>query len=297
MGALLATPVTDAEKWILSRLAKVAAEAETHYAGYRFDLLAQALYEFAWNEFCDWFLELSKPALNGDDTEAANSTRHTSLYVLESLLRLLHPLVPFVTEELWQQVAPRLGIEAPTISLQPYPTASDYATQDYAQAGIDVEWLKDMVSALRRVRSELGVSPGKQVRLLLQDGSDNDRKLADRYASQLSFLLKLEAIEWLAADGQAPASAVAIVGELKLLVPLEGLVDLDAERTRLDKEIARVEVEKDKSERQAGQRHLQRQGAAGSDRAGTPAPGRLEQPAGRPARAAREVVTIPVGAA
>ncbi|MGH8063418.1 MAG: valine--tRNA ligase, partial [Pseudoxanthomonas sp.] len=240
---------TDAEKWILSRLAKVSSEAETYYADYRFDLLAQALYEFAWNEFCDWFLELSKPALNGDDTEAANSTRHTSLYVLESLLRLLHPLVPFVTEELWQQVAPRLGIAAPTISLQPYPTASDYdATQNYAQAGIDVEWLKDMVSALRRVRSELGVSPGKQVRLLLQDGNDNDRKLADRYASQLSFLLKLEAVEWLAADGQAPASAVAIVGELKLLVPLEGLVDLDAERTRLDKEIARVAAEKEKSE-------------------------------------------------
>ena len=236
-------PITDAEKWILSRLAKVSAEAETHYAGYRFDLLAQALYEFAWNEFCDWFLELSKPALNGDDTDAADSTRHTSLYVLESLLRLLHPLVPFVTEELWRQVAPRLGNDAPTISLQPYPTASDYATQDYVQAGIDVEWLKDMVSALRRVRSELGVSPGKQVRLLLQDGNDNDRKLADRYASQLSFLLKLEAIEWLAADGQAPASAVAIVGELKLLVPLEGLVDLDAERARLDKEIKRVEVE------------------------------------------------------
>ena len=236
-------PVTDAEKWILSRLAEVSAEAETHFADYRFDLLAQALYEFAWNEFCDWFLELSKPALNGDDAEAANSTRHTSLYVLEALLRLLHPLVPFVTEELWQQVAPRLGIEAATISLQPYPVASDFATQDYTQAGIDVEWLKDMVSALRRVRSELGVSPGKQVRLLLQGGNDNDRKLADRYASQLSFLLKLEAIEWLQANEQAPASAVAIVGELKLLVPLQGLVDLDAERTRLDKEIKRVEIE------------------------------------------------------
>ncbi|MEO8364769.1 MAG: valine--tRNA ligase [Pseudoxanthomonas sp.] len=242
------SPVTDAEKWILSRLAKVSAEAESHYAGYRFDLLAQSLYEFAWNEFCDWFLELSKPALNGNDAAAADSTRHTSLYVLESLLRLLHPLVPFVTEELWQQVAPRLGVEAATISLQPYPAASDYATDDYAQAGIDVEWLKEMVSALRRVRSELGVSPGKQVRLLLQDGNSNDRKLTDRYASQLSFLLKLEAIEWVAVEAKAPASAVAIVGELKLLVPLEGLVDLDAERTRLDKEITRVAGEKEKSE-------------------------------------------------
>jgi valyl-tRNA synthetase len=241
-------PVTDAEKWILARLAKVSAEAETHYASYRFDLLAQTLYEFAWNEFCDWFLELTKPALNGDDTAAADSTRHTLLYVLEALLRLLHPLTPFVTEELWQQVAPRLGIEGGTISLQPYPTAADYTGNDCAQAEIDVEWLKDMVSALRRVRSELGVSPGKQVRLLLQDGNDNDRKLADRYASQLSFLLKLEGIQWLQADAQAPAAAVAIVGELKLLVPLEGLVDLDAERARLDKEIARVAGEKEKSE-------------------------------------------------
>ncbi|HEX7802089.1 MAG TPA: valine--tRNA ligase [Pseudoxanthomonas sp.] len=239
---------TDAEKWILSRLAKVSAEAETHYANYRFDLLAQALYEFAWNEFCDWFLELAKPALNGNDAAAADSTRHTALYVLEALLRLLHPLAPFVTEELWQQVAPRLGIEDKTISLQPYPAAADFAGNDYTQADIDVEWLKDMVSALRRVRSELGVSPGKQVRLLLQDGSGNDRKLADRYASQLSFLLKLEGIQWLQTDAQAPASAVAIVGELKLLVPLEGLVDLDAERTRLDKEIARVAGEKEKSE-------------------------------------------------
>ncbi len=240
-GAPSAT--TDAEKWILSRLAKVAAEAETHYASYRFDLLAQALYEFAWNEFCDWFLELTKPALNGDDQAAADSTRHTLLYVLEALLRLLHPLVPFVTEELWQQVAPPLGTTGKTISLQAYPTAADFAAQEFAQAETDVEWLKEMVSALRRVRSELGVSPSRQVRLLLQGGSDNDRKLSDRYASQLAFLLKLATIEWLQPDAQAPASAVAIVGELKLLVPLEGLVDLDAERTRLEKEIKRVEIE------------------------------------------------------
>jgi len=242
-GGALREPVTDAEKWILSRLASVSAEAETHYASYRFDLLAQALYEFAWNEFCDWFLELAKPALNGDDAAAADSTRHTLLYVLEALLRLLHPLTPFVTEELWQQVAPRLGIDAKTISLQAYPVAGDYAGQEYSQAGTDVEWLKDMVSSLRRVRSELGVSPGKQVRLLLQGGNANDRLLADRYASQLSFLLKLEAIEWLQPGEAAPASASAVVGELKLLVPLEGLVDLDAERTRMDKEIKRVEIE------------------------------------------------------
>ncbi len=239
-------PRTDAERWILARLAAVSAEARTHYANYRFDLLAQALYEFAWNEFCDWFLELTKPALNGDNADDATSTRHTLLYVLEALLRLLHPLTPFVTEQLWRQVAPRLGLAADTISLRPYPTAEEFAG-DFARAEADVEWLKSMVSALRRVRSELNVPPAKQVSLLLQGGSEEDRNRVARFTSSLSFLLKLERIEWLAGDADTPPAATAIVGELKLLVPLEGLVDLGAERARLDKEIARVEAEKEKS--------------------------------------------------
>jgi len=240
-------PRTDAERWILARLAKVSAEAKQHYADYRFDLLSQALYEFVWNEFCDWFLELTKPALNGDNADDAASTRHTLLYVLEAVLRLLHPLIPFVTEQLWQQVAPRLGINAESLSLRAYPTAEEFAG-DYAQAEVDVEWFKTMVSALRRVRSELNVPPSKQVRLLLQGGQDADRSRLERFASQLRFLLKLESIDWLSADAVTPPAAAAIVGELKLLVPLEGLVDLDAERARLDKEIARVSSEKEKSE-------------------------------------------------
>ncbi len=246
-GGEAPTPRTDAEKWILSRLAKVSAEAQQHFADYRFDLLAQCLYEFVWNEFCDWFLELTKPALNGDNAEDAASTRHTLLYVLEAVLRLLHPLIPFVTEQLWLQVAPRLGIAAGTLSLRAYPTAQEFAG-NHAQAEADVEWFKTMVSALRRVRSELNVPPSRQVRLLLQGGQDADRTRVERFASQLRFLLKLESIDWLAGDAQTPPAAAAIVGELKLLVPLEGLVDLDAERARLDKEIARVSSEKEKSE-------------------------------------------------
>lgn len=245
-------PVTDAEKWILLRLQAVTAEAQAQFAAYRFDLLAQCLYEFAWNEFCDWFLELAKPALSGDDAAAADSTRHTLLHVLETLLRLLHPLTPFVTEELWQQVAPRLGIAAPTISLQPYPDAAAMDVAAYDAAAADVEWLKAMVSALRRVRSELQVAPSRQVPLLLQGGQAQDRARVERFAAQLRFLLKLEAIQWLDDGVPAPAAATAIVGELKLLVPLEGLVDLDAERLRLDKEIARVAAEKDKSEAKLG---------------------------------------------
>ncbi|HEY5804643.1 MAG TPA: valine--tRNA ligase [Lysobacter sp.] len=236
-------PVTDAERWILSRLAKVAAEAETHFASYRFDLLAQALYEFAWNEFCDWFVELAKPALQGDDAAAADSTRHTLLFVLERLLSLLHPLVPFVSEELWQQVGPKLGLADTTIMLRPYPQASDFAGQDHAGAEADVEWLKAMVSALRKIRSELNVAPSKTVPLLLAGCSETDRARVGRFDSQLRFLTRLDGIDILDDADAAPAAATTLVGELKLLVPLEGLVDLDAERTRLDKEIKRVDGE------------------------------------------------------
>ena len=238
-------PVTDAEKWILSRLAKTAADAQAHFAAYRFDLLAQTLYEFAWNEYCDWFVELAKPALQGGDAAAADSTRQTLLQVLEALLRLLHPLIPFVTEELWRQVAPRLGIAGGTISLQRYPQAGDFSG-DFARAEADVEWLKQMVTALRRIRSELGVSPSKQVPLLVQAGTAGDAARLQRFDSQLKFLNRLDRIE--AIEGEPPPAAAGLIGELKLFVPLEGLVDLDAERARLDREIARVSGEKDKSE-------------------------------------------------
>ncbi|HVR81705.1 MAG TPA: valine--tRNA ligase [Luteimonas sp.] len=238
-------PVTDAEKWILSRLAKVSAQAEAHFASYRFDLLAQALYEFAWNEFCDWFVELAKPALNGEDRASADSTRHTLLHVLEALLRLLHPLIPFVTEELWRSVAPKLGIAETTIMVRPYPEVGEF-TGNYASAEADVEWLKSMVSALRRIRSELGVSPAKTVTLLLQGGNANDAARVERFASQLKFLNKLATIEKI--EGEPPPAAAALVGDLKLFVPLAGLVDLDAERTRLDKELKRVQGELAKSQ-------------------------------------------------
>ena len=239
-------PRTDAERWILSQLAKTCAEAEAHYASYRFDLLSQCLYEFAWNQFCDWFVELAKPAMQGENTDAANSTRHTLLFVLDALLRLLHPLVPFVTEELWQAVAPKLGKSGDSIMTADYPCASDIDASAFDGAETDIEWLKAMVSALRRIRSELGVSPAKKITLLVRGGGEAESARIARFASQLHFLCKLEGIEMLAGD--APAAASAIVGELHLFVPLEGLVDLDAERTRLDKEIAKFAAEKDKSE-------------------------------------------------
>jgi valyl-tRNA synthetase len=241
-------PRTDAERWILHRLQHMLRDVQAGYADYRFDLASQALYEFAWNEYCDWFVELAKPALWGDDKAAADSTRHTLLYVLETLLRALHPLTPFVTEEIWHSVAPTLGIAGNSISTQAYPEY-DEAMLNPAAAS-DIEWLKAAVTQLRSIRSQMGISPAKAVPLLLQDGSDDDRTLLERHGAALKFLAKLESIEWI--TGDAPASAAALLGGLKLLIPLEGLIDLGAETARLDKEIKRIAVEITKCEGKLG---------------------------------------------
>jgi len=234
-------PKTEAERWILARLHHCLAEVETQFAAYRFDLVSQALYEFTWNEFCDWFLELAKPALSGSDTAAADSTRHTLLYTLERLLRALHPLIPFITEEIWQNVAPRLQIATPSVSLQDYPRAADIAVDASAEA--DVEWLKAVISQLRRIRSEMNLAPGKAIPLLYTGGGAADRARVEKFGAQIAFLAKLDSQRWLESGEAEPAASAAIVGELKLLIPLEGLIDLGAEKMRLAKEIARVEGE------------------------------------------------------
>ncbi|MEO7251360.1 MAG: class I tRNA ligase family protein, partial [Arenimonas sp.] len=213
---------------------------------YRFDLAAQAMYDFTWNEYCDWFLELAKPALQGSDAVAADSTRHTLLYVLERLLRLLHPLIPFVTEEIWQAIKAKLDISGDSISTQRYPEAVA-ATDANVATEADVEWLKLVVSQLRRIRSELNLAPGKSINLLLEGGQANDRLRVEKFEAQIRFLARVEAISWLAAE-TASACATGVVGELKLLVPLDGLVDLSAEKIRLEKEIKRVRAEIGKCE-------------------------------------------------
>jgi valyl-tRNA synthetase len=243
-------PRTDAERWILAKLDRMVAEVHTHFAGYRFDLASQAMYEFTWNEFCDWFLELAKPALSGDDAEAANSTRHTLLHVLETLLRALHPLIPFVTEEIWQHIAPKLGRSAESISRVSYPEAG--AGSDYAQSEADIEWLKRVISALRQIRSELQLKPSQQVPLLLAGGDASDHARLDRFAAQIGFLCKLESQTRIASEADAPAAAPAVLGALTLLIPLEGLVDPEAERIRLDKEIKRISSEIAKCEGKLG---------------------------------------------
>ena len=250
-GAGFIAPATDAEKWILTRFARTLGEVERQMPLYRFDLVAQALYEFTWNEFCDWFVELAKPALGGDDRAAADSMRHTLLFVLEALLRALHPVIPFITEEIWQDIAPKLGISAElgagiasgSVSTQTYPAAAAYArfTDEVAEGAI--EWLRAVLTGVRRIRSEMNIAPGKAIPLLFAGGGKGDRDRAGKFADAIAFLGRTESQRWLDAGENEPAAATAIVGELKILIPLAGLIDVGAEKVRLAREVKRIEGE------------------------------------------------------
>ncbi|MHB1058687.1 MAG: valine--tRNA ligase [Rhodanobacter sp.] len=266
VAAPAGAPATEAERWILTRLKQMLGEVEQHFASYRFDHLAQALYEFVWNEYCDWFLELAKPALNGDDAMAAASTRHTLLVVLESVLRALHPVIPFITEEIWQGVAKVLLRSSMSAKNKPasmpdspkerlildctYPLAADFVADDAATA--EIEWFKNVLSGIRRIRSEMNIPPGKTIPLLLADGDAGDRARVAKFAGQIAFLARTEVPHWIEAGAGEPAAAAAVVGTLRVLIPLAGLIDLGAEKARLAKEIGRIEVEIRKCEGKLG---------------------------------------------
>ena len=234
----LKTPV---EHWIVSKLFDLTDALEGHYRAYRFDLAAQALYEFTWNDFCDWFVELSKPSLSGEDKAVADSTRHTLLYVLETLLRSLHPLIPFITEELWQQVAPKLGIQGESVSLQAYPESARLVPHDRRHNG-EIEWLRAAILQIRSIRSQMGVPPSKAVPLLIELERDHSIPLKST-EPYLRFLARLESVRVLDPGEMPPPAAAGVLDRARLLIPLAGLIDLGAEKERLMKEIARVEGE------------------------------------------------------
>ncbi len=222
------------DRWILSRLQQTVAEIERALAGFRFDLAAQALYEFTWNDYCDWYLELSKPLLAASaEPRQARGTRRTLLGVLETVLRLAHPFIPFITEEIWQRVAPLAGRAGATIMLAPYPQAELSLLDEAASA--DIEWLKQVIVAVRNIRGELNIAPGRQLSLLARNGSDEDRRRMAEHRDLLHALAKLGSSSWLD-GGEAPPSAAQVVGQLELLVPLAGLIDVTAERGRLTRE-------------------------------------------------------------
>jgi len=232
-----------ADLWIKSRLDQTIASVHDNFATYRLDLAAQAIYEFTWHEFCDWYLELSKPVLQSDEasTELQRGTQRTLIEVLESLLRLIHPLMPFLSEEIWQQVAPRAGVDAETIMLQPYPTADDEAGDDDAVA--DIEWVRQFILGIRQIRGEMDISPGKPLPVLLRHASETDKRRAEAHANLLQRVGRVESVTLLGDHDQPPAAATALLGDLRLLVPMKGVIDVDAERARLEKQQYKVQAD------------------------------------------------------
>jgi valyl-tRNA synthetase len=230
-----------ADRWITGRVQETAADVARAVENYRFDIASSALYEFIWNEYCDWYLELSKPVLWDDDaSEAAKrGTRQTLIGVLETWLRLLHPMMPFITEEIWQTVGPLAGKSGPTIMLQPYPLADE--SEIDSLAGADIEWLKTVIVGIRNIRGEMNIPPGKALTVLLRNGSDDDQRRLTQNSQYLRKLAKLAEITWLPEGTEAPMAATALAGELEILVPIAGLIDKDAEITRLDKEIGKLD--------------------------------------------------------
>jgi len=229
-----------ADRWILSRLQHTAAEVAKSLDQYRFDLASQTLYEFIWNEYCDWYLELSKPVLWDENASAAlkKGTRRTLIRVLEQTLRLLHPFMPFITEEIWQRVAQLTGNHGDTIMLQAYPQVDPSQIDSGAEA--DISWLKDVIIGIRNIRGEMNISPAKSIPVLIRNGSEQDRSRLDSNKPFLQTLAKLESVQWLQDTDSAPMSATALVGDMEILVPMAGLIDKEAELSRLGKEIDKI---------------------------------------------------------
>jgi valyl-tRNA synthetase len=232
------------DRWITSRLHQVTAVTCSAIDSYRFDLAAQAIYEFTWNEYCDWYLELAKISLQSDDAALQRGTRKTLLTVLESILRFAHPIMPFITEEIWQRVAPLAGIiatdgvYADTIMLQPYPVADE--TQIDSNAITETNWVMNFILGVRRIRGEMNIAPGKPLPVLLQNGSLADLQSLNNNQLYLQKLGRLNSITWLTPNDNAPESAMALIGEMKILIPMAGLIDKEAELARLEKEIQKI---------------------------------------------------------
>jgi len=237
-----------AEKWIRSRLSVAISAVHDNLATYRLDLAAKAIYEFVWYEFCDWYLELAKPVLNDEEASAGRlaATRACLVDVLETSLRLLHPLMPFVTEEIWQRVAPLAGRAGDTIMLQPFPAAADYIRDEGAEC--ELRWLQGFILGIRQIRGEMDISPGRRLPVLVLDASADDRVMLETHSPLVAALARIESIEILDDESQAPPAATALLGTTKLLVPMAGLIDVEAEWSRLQKQRDKLQLDRQRAE-------------------------------------------------
>jgi len=227
-----------AERWINTCFAETITRVNDGIRNYRFDLAAQAIYEFTWDEYCDWYLELSKVTLTGTDTPAdrKRGTLYTLVNVLETLLRLMHPFMPFITEEIWQRTAPILGKESGTIMLQRYPLATDLVTEKDALA--EMEWVKLFILGVRRIRSERDIPPGKQLAIQSKGGSKAEQQWLQQNLDYIRFLSRVSQITEVTTHDEDVV--IALAGDMTILVPLADIIDPAAESAKLEKELARL---------------------------------------------------------
>ncbi|UYA58718.1 Valyl-tRNA synthetase [Pectobacterium sp. F1-1] len=230
-----------ADRWILAEFNRTVKAYREALDGYRFDIAAGILYEFTWNQFCDWYLELTKPVMNGGSEAELRGTRHTLVTVLEALLRLAHPIIPFITETIWLRVKALKGISADTIMLQPFPEFD--AAQEDTLALNDLEWIKQAIIAVRNIRAEMNIAPGKPLEVLLRDATAEAQRRVEENRSFIQTLARLESITLLPAGDKGPVSVTKLIDGAELLIPMAGLIDKAAELDRLAKEVAKIEAE------------------------------------------------------
>ncbi|MCC5791536.1 MAG: valine--tRNA ligase [Legionellaceae bacterium] len=229
-----------ADQWILSCLQKTVRQCHQHLQEYRFDLLAQCLFEFVWHEYCDWYLELSKPVLYHDDILGSmkRGTRRSLIHVLDQILKLLHPVMPFITEEIWQRISKLTSQNGESIMLSSYPQVHEDFINDAIET--EISWLKQVIQAVRTIRSEMAISPAKLIPLNLRNPSNETIHRLKKYDNLLKSMAKLTHIHILSEDEPSPLSATAVVNEAEILIPMAGLIDKDAELARLQREIEKL---------------------------------------------------------
>ncbi|MEL0580559.1 valine--tRNA ligase [Pectobacterium punjabense] len=230
-----------ADRWILAEFNRTVKAYRDALDGYRFDIAANILYEFTWNQFCDWYLELTKPVMNGGTEAELRGTRHTLVTVLEALLRLAHPIIPFITETIWLRVKALKGINDGTIMLQPFPEFD--AAQEDTLALNDLEWIKQAITAVRNIRAEMNIAPGKPLEVLLRDATAEAQRRVEENRSFIQTLARLESITLLPAGDKGPVSVTKLIDGAELLIPMAGLIDKATELDRLAKEVAKIEAE------------------------------------------------------
>ncbi|PXY91817.1 valine--tRNA ligase [Gilliamella apis] len=230
-----------ADKWILAEFNQTVKTYREAFDTYRFDLAANILYEFTWNQFCDWYLELTKSVLANGEQNQQRAARHTLVTVLEALLRLAHPIIPFITEAIWQSVKPLMAIKADTIMLQPMPAFDSKLVDDKAVA--DINWIKDAVIAVRNIRAEMNIAPSKPLQLLIRKASPAVHRIISDNVTFIESLARLSEIVLLDEGEVGPLSVTKLVDGAELLIPMAGLINKEDELARLEKEIARIDGE------------------------------------------------------